>query len=710
MAPRDSLGNPRAAARKRWAARLFGLAMFGLLSIMFLFQLRQDRIASLSAATATAERLAQVLEEHTRETAASVNAVLSATALHLRTLDGAGTANRDSIRNVLIANARSLPYLKALSFIGADGRMVASSLMTLTEGFDASERDYFRTHATGEKRMLIGVAVPSLFSGAPIVPMTIPVESGVDGSFAGVIVAVMESMRSESFYKALQVGEQGIVAIASGGTVMVLQTPGREIPKNSAIPAQALFGDMRLDAPSGAFRIEMPLDGVDRIMGYRKPDDLSVVVLVGISTDEALSRWHHDARGYFVAWAAAAAGVVALTLLLLKQMRRRDRAVLALEDTTQRLWRNERHLIRAQAVAHVGSWELDPRSSRIVWSEMMYEIFAQQRSFHLTLESITGLISRETRSLLQPLLDAALSGTVPAGIEIDIVRPDGQIRRCRCKCEPMMFGSQVAAVVGTLQDVTEMRRAEAKRFELERQLQQSLKMEALGTLAGGIAHDLNNALVPVLGLTECVLENLPAGSRDRADLEVVVGGAARARDLVRQILAFSRKEAPTRHAVDLGRVVSSTWDLLRRVMPPGIRVECSATLGAIVMADPSQLQQVVVNLVTNAAQAIGDRPGAIVISVARMGGEALLSVADTGNGMDEATRTRIFEPFFTTKPVGEGTGLGLSVVHGIVTGHGGRIDVRSNSDAGTVFEVALPLADVTLFAPDSEASAPCDFI
>ena len=227
-----------------------------------------------------------------------------------------------------------------------------------------------------------------------------------------------------------------------------------------------------------------------------------------------------------------------------------------------------------------------------------------------------------------------------------------------------------------------MRQAEAKRFELERQLQQSLKMEALGTLAGGIAHDLNNALVPVLGLTECVLENLPAGSSDRADLEVVVGGAARARDLVRQILAFSRKEAPTRHAVDVGRIVSSTWDLLRRALPPGIRVECSATLGAIVMADPSQLQQVIVNLVTNAAQAIGDCPGAIVISVARIGGEALLSVADTGNGMDEATRARIFEPFFTTKPVGEGTGLGLAVVHGIVTGHGGRIDVRSNPDAG----------------------------
>jgi signal transduction histidine kinase len=709
MRPRDSLGSPRAAARKRWAARVFGLAMFGLLSVMFLFQLRQDRIASLSAATATAERLAQVLEEHTRETAASVNAVLIATALHLRTLDGAGTADRHTIGKVLAANADSLPYLKALSFVDADGRVVASSLPTMPIGFDASGRDYFRAHAAGEKKMLIGVAVPSLFSGAPIVPLTIPVESAEDGRFAGIIVAVMEPRRSEAFYKALQVGEQGIVAIASGDTVMVLQTPGWEIPKNSAIPAHALFGDRRLDAPTGTFRMETPLDGVDRIVGYRKPEDLSVVVLVGISTEEALARWHHDARGYVFAWAAAATGVVALTLLLLKQMRRRDRAVLALEDTTQRLWRSERHLIRAQAVAHVGSWELDPRSGRIVWSEMMYEIFAQPRSFHLTLESITGLISRETRSLLQPLLDAALSGMVPTGIEIDIVRPDGQIRRCRCKCEPMMFGSQVAAVVGTLQDVTKMRRAEAKRFELERQLQQSLKMEALGTLAGGIAHDLNNALVPVLGLTECVLENLPAGSRDRADLEVVVGGAARARDLVRQILAFSRKEAPTRHAVDVGRIVSSTWDLLRRALPPGIRVECSATLGAIVMADPSQLQQVIVNLVTNAAQAIGDCPGAIVISVARIGDEALLSVADTGNGMDEATRARIFEPFFTTKPVGEGTGLGLAVVHGIVTGHGGRIDVRSSSNAGTVFEVALPLAGVAVSIPEAEIAKPCNF-
>ena len=341
---------------------------------------------------------------------------------------------------------------------------------------------------------------------------------------------------------------------------------------------------------------------------------------------------------------------------------------------------------------------------------MMYGIFGQPRTFRLTLDSIGAVVSRETRPLLHPFLDTALSGTVPRGIEIDIVRPDGQVRRCRCKCEPMMFGTQVVAVIGTLQDVTEMRRAEAKRFELERQLQQSLKMEALGTLAGGIAHDLNNALVPVLGLTECVLENLPAGSSDRADLEVVVGGAARARDLVRHILAFSRKEAPTRHAVDVGRVVSSTWDLLRRALPPGIRVECSATLGAIVMADPSQLQQVIVNLVTNAAQAIGDRPGAIIISVARMDGEVLLSVADTGNGMDEATQARIFEPFFTTKPVGEGTGLGLAVVHGIVKGHGGRIDVRSDTNTGTVFEVALPLASLTVSTPEIEDSIPCNFV
>ena len=315
--------------------------------------------------------------------------------------------------------------------------------------------------------------------------------------------------------------------------------------------------------------METPLDGVDRIVGYRKPEDLSMVVLVGISTEEALARWHHDARGYVFAWAAAATGVVALTLLLLKQMRRRDRAVVALEETTQRLWWNERHLTRAQAVAHVGSWELDTRSGQVVWSEMMYGIFGQPRTFRLTLDSIGAMISRETQPLLQPFLDTAFSGTVPRGIEIDIMRPDGQVRRCRCKCEPMMSGSQVVAVIGTLQDVTEMRRAEAKRFELERQLQQSLKMEALGTLAGGIAHDLNNALVPVLGLTECVLENLPAGSSERADLEVVVGGAARARDLVRQILAFSRKEAPTRHAVDVGRIVSSTWDLLRAALPPG---------------------------------------------------------------------------------------------------------------------------------------------
>lgn len=285
-------------------------------------------------------------------------------------------------------------------------------------------------------------------------------------------------------------------------------------------------------------------------------------------------------------------------------------------------------------------------------------------------------------------------------------RADGRI--VQIIAQPLPTGGFLAL----LTDITESRQAENERRRFEDHLQHSQKLEALGTLAGGVAHDLNNSLVPVVSLTKLLMNKQAEESPERRRLELIYQAGLRARDLVKQILAFSRKDAPQHALVDLAPVMDEAINMLRATIPATIRLDCRVAVVPALMADPGQLIQVIVNLVTNAAQAIGDQAGVIHIGLAEDSGDKLpdapylrLSVRDTGCGIPESVRARIFDPFFTTKDVGKGTGLGLSVVHGIVTAHGGKIEVTSNPGEGTEFSLYLPIAPPVLRAADPSASA-----
>jgi signal transduction histidine kinase len=251
-------------------------------------------------------------------------------------------------------------------------------------------------------------------------------------------------------------------------------------------------------------------------------------------------------------------------------------------------------------------------------------------------------------------------------------------------------------------DVTQIKIAEEERRSLEMQLHNAQKLEAIGTLAGGMAHDLNNAMVPLLALTKLAVAGMPEGSRERRRLELVQKGAERAREVAAQMLAFSREDKVETAPVDFPAVLREAMELLRASLPATIRLETRISPVPPIVANAGQLSQVIVNLVTNASQAIGTAMGVIDVTLepsapppavgAKGGAWVRLAVVDTGCGMDEATRRRIFEPFFTTKQVGQGTGLGLSVVHGIVSAHGGTIEVSSRPGDGTRFDILLPAA------------------
>ena len=349
------------------------------------------------------------------------------------------------------------------------------------------------------------------------------------------------------------------------------------------------------------------------------------------------------------------------------------------------------NLENAQRLTHTGSMIRYLATDEVEWSDEMYRIFGVRRdSFHPSTENFMRLVVLEDRPKLTDARDQITAGICPPSFEYRIQRPDGDIRHLYRETE--IIADDRGAAVGfltTLQDVTEAREAEARQRALEMQLQHSQRLEALGTLAGGIAHDLNNTLVPVVTLGTLLLAEEDINSF-REDLALIVSSGERARDLVQQILAFSRKEGSGLRPVDLAAVTCDALRMLRAGVPATIRFVARVEAVPTIIGDPSGLHQIIVNLVTNAAQAIGPRQGRITVSLRPLGDSISLSVADTGTGIEGSTLDRIFEPFFTTKPVGEGTGLGLSVVHGIVARHGGRIDVKSTAGIGTEVLVVLP--------------------
>ncbi len=302
--------------------------------------------------------------------------------------------------------------------------------------------------------------------------------------------------------------------------------------------------------------------------------------------------------------------------------------------------------------------------------------------------------------------DKALQGK-STSFEITIRLPDGQKQDREITYVPHFAnGHAIQGVLCCSSDIPSRKEAERRRDSSEKQLLQAQKLEAIGVLAGGIAHDFNNILTAIYGFTFLTKETLPAESRAHENLDQVLKASERARDLVRQILAFSRQGDEKRTEIGIASLVREALKLLRASLPVSIEIreEIESDCGAV-LADSTQIHQVVVNLYTNAYQAMRHTGGLLTVSLRpvevdaavteqiadlQQGSYVKLTVSDTGSGIDANVRQRIFDPFFTTKAVGEGTGLGLSVVHGIVTSHHGAISFESDAGKGTKFFVYLP--------------------
>ena len=378
---------------------------------------------------------------------------------------------------------------------------------------------------------------------------------------------------------------------------------------------------------------------------------------------------------------------------------------------TEALREKEYWLSESQRASRIGSYTTDFTAGAWTSSATLDEIFGIGPEYSRTVDGWGSLVySEDRREMLEYLQHEVVEQKRPFDREYRIVRPtDGQIRWVHGRGALVHNAKgELLTMAGTIQDVTERKR-------LEEQLLQAQKMESVGRLAGGVAHDFNNLLTVINGYCDLMLEGMETSDPLKEQLDEVRGAGQRAAALTQQLLAFSRRQVMRPQVLDLNGFLRETERLLQRLIGEDVRLVTvlDAALGKV-KADPGQINQVILNLAVNGRDAMPgggrltietanvdiDAESAAAQVGSRAGRYVRLSVGDTGAGMDAETRRHLFEPFFTTKPAGQGTGLGLSSVYGIVQQSGGWISVYSEPGQGTQFHVYLPRLE-----DDGEAAA-----
>lgn len=381
--------------------------------------------------------------------------------------------------------------------------------------------------------------------------------------------------------------------------------------------------------------------------------------------------------------------------------------VTELKKLEQELSDSELNLNRAQKVARIGSWSIDLHSSTVKGSRQAHELYGLPNRT-LNLAEIRDIPLPEYREQLDRALHDLINHNIPYDEEFKIQRAtDGKIFDVHSIAE---YNAERHIIFGTIQDITERKEVEEKRVELQRQMQHMQKLESLGLMAGGIAHDFNNLLMAIMGNLELSMAQMKPETSTFKGLENAMSAAKRASKLTLQMLSYAGRAQFHISQMDLNELIRENMEIFKINLGKNVdlKLELNDTIPAIA-ADVSQIQQVVMNLITNAAEALENRFGTvkIITGVEQLSqsdfqqnilernpaaGEYIyIEVSDEGVGMDQETQERLFDPFFTTKFTGRG--LGMSAVKGIVEGHSGAIFVESELHAGTTIRVLLPRND-----------------
>jgi PAS domain S-box-containing protein len=407
-----------------------------------------------------------------------------------------------------------------------------------------------------------------------------------------------------------------------------------------------------------------------------------------------------------------------LAYLILHDITERNRFQQALIETNERM-----HYV-LQTV-NAGIWDADLTTNESYWSDELWQLHGvEKNSFPLTHDFLRSTILREDRlSYDQTIADAVKNGAEFNG-RWRIKDITGNVRWLMGKGNPVKDANgKVLRYVGIIIDITERMREEYEKKKLESRILKSERLETIGTLAGGIAHDFNNILTPIMGYAELGMIKLPDEDPLRQYFKEIMMASERAQNLVSQILTFSRAQESEPSNMSVQSIIDEALMLIRPTIPSTIAIEKHIDPACRnILADPSKIHQVIVNLCANAYQAMENSGGTLTIELEEVTPDknllgmlpelyeqpyAKLTISDTGYGIDRMTMDHIFEPFFTTKPVNKGTGLGLSVVHGIITGYKGVINVESQPGKGCSFQIFLPIVDHTVTGKEHKQVFSC---
>ncbi|MEN8613662.1 PAS domain S-box protein [Dehalogenimonas sp. THU2] len=371
------------------------------------------------------------------------------------------------------------------------------------------------------------------------------------------------------------------------------------------------------------------------------------------------------------------------------------------KEAETRLLESTEQLNKAQSMAHLGSWVWHIRENRLEWSDEMFRIFGIAKdSFSGDLaDVIAAAIHPDDQAAVEASNLAVLKDKNPIPLEYRIIRPDGVVRTVWAEAGELILDDNGKPVIlsGIVQDITDKKQSEAEQQQLRDKAEMASRLAAVGEMAAGIAHEINNPLTGVIGFSELLLgrTNIPDDMKE--ELTIINAGSQRVKDIVRRMLTFARQAKPVKSAVSIEELLDNTLELRSYVLKTA-NIEVVKDYAPDlpwVMADAGQLQQVFLNLIVNAEHAMkkAHDKGKLVVKTERMNGNIRISITDDGPGMSDEIMRKLFQPFFTTKDPGEGTGLGLSLSLGIIREHGGTINVESREGEGAAFIVELPIVE-----------------
>jgi PAS domain S-box-containing protein len=684
---------------RRWTPRIIvlsGLVLAILCDAFVAHMLSVNYRETYRTTEAANGDLARALEEYMLRNVQAVEVLLSTTIDNLAQNPSLLTAGNPALINELRHRAAPYPVANAIVVLDAEGNLIGDSLGNGGPGREKNfaDRAYYKVQRDDPGRgLFIDVPVPSRVRNSLVIAVSRAFLTP-DGHFGGVVFVPLDYENLRQFFLSLNVGQRGTVTLYRDDGTILLRTPNADAFAGRDVRSNRLFTRYLPQAPSGSFEGSGLTDGTSRSVSYRRVAGTPLVVSVARDPVEFLAGWKNNALYYSVIAAGLNLLIAGFGLGLSRQWRLRATSEQALRDNLE-----QHQLVTENVPALIVQVGADGRIRYA--NRVALEWYAQPSA-----EAIRG---RKIDDFIDPLqvgearlkIEAVLAGRTTAGEE-KATFPDGRERWCEtirvpdCGQDGRVRGYFVLSV-----DITER-----KRFEDE--LRQAQKMEAIGQLAGGIAHDSNNMLAATLGNLDLLLDALPPAEVSRRSLaELAIEAAERVADLNRRLLAFARKQTLRPQITDVNQLVNGMTTILQRTLGETVEIEVAQdpTLWRCLI-DPTQLENALLNLAINARDAMAGC-GRITITTANAvldqplddgderivpGDYVTITVRDMGAGMPPEIVRRAFEPFFTTKEVGEGSGLGLSMVYGFARQSGGTAVISSRVAHGTRVTLYLPSA------------------